>query len=135
MLDWHTCELVVVGPFKTGRRNVERLVTHDVGIEIPLRVVTDEIDRSVVGQRAREQHSVGGNDGSSRPPKLTDQASGVVDVFLESFRSEELHPVELNEQHDVEERKDDPQTANAAVHVISAVRCSCESRTRRASNA
>ena len=139
LIDRLARQFVVVGPFEAGRLDVERLIAHDVGVALALGILAAEVDRlSVVLDRSSHHDSVGGDD---RPPlaaEVAEQPAGVVDVLLESLRPEELHPVELGEQHEIKQSEDEPETPDPEVHdgsrfARATVRCSWDMRTNSAS--
>ena len=57
-----TCELVVVDPFETGRRHVQRLITGNMGVQITFRVLAAEIDRFSDLHRPCNHHTVSADD-------------------------------------------------------------------------
>ena len=107
-------------------------------VELTLGVLPAEVDRPVVLDRSGDKHTISGDDRAARSTELTDQAPRVVDVVLQALRTEELDPVELKEQHQIQHAEHDAETPDPEVHAVPfagriKTRCSCDMRTSSAS--
>ena len=107
-------------------------------VELSLGVLPTEVDRPVVLDRSGDKHTIGGDDRAALATELTDQAPRVVDVVLQAFGTEELDPVELQEQHQIQHAEHDAETPDPEVHAAPfagriETRCSCDMRTSSAS--
>ena len=128
-------EFVVVAAFEPNGLDVERLITRDVRVELTSGYSRRKsTDPSYSTDRATSTPSavmIG-----PRSTELADQAPRVVDVVLQAFRTEELDPVELQEQHQIQHGGTTPD-AGSEVHGAFAgrikTRCSCDMRTSSAS--